>query len=112
MLDQVLNPRDSLRKRLGTCDGCITKNFRALGVGGVGYGDSGTGARLQEFAGGTTRVVSERELPISSTMTGALLVIKPGGLRELNWHPNAAEWRPGRAPAKSRTEAHPPQRRT
>ncbi len=38
------------------------------------------------------RVVSEREFPISSTMTGALLVIKPGGLRELHWHPNAAEW--------------------
>jgi len=46
----------------------------------------------EEFAGGTMRVVSEREFPISSTMTGALLVIKPGGLRELHWHPNAAEW--------------------
>ncbi len=46
----------------------------------------------ERFAGGTMRVVSEREFPISSTMTGALLVIKPGGLRELHWHPNAAEW--------------------
>ena len=26
------------------------------------------------------------------TMTGALLTIKPGSLRELHWHPNAAEW--------------------
>ena len=25
-------------------------------------------------------------------MTGALFVIKPGGMRELHWHPNAAEW--------------------
>jgi oxalate decarboxylase len=44
------------------------------------------------YAGGTMRIVSEREFPISTTMTGALLTIKPGGLRELHWHPNAAEW--------------------
>src|SRR3990170_255699 len=44
------------------------------------------------FAGGTMRTVSENEFPISTTMTGALLIIKPGGLRELHWHPNAAEW--------------------
>lgn len=44
------------------------------------------------FAGGTMRTVSEREFPIASTMTGALLIIKPGALRELHWHPNAAEW--------------------
>lgn len=44
------------------------------------------------FAGGTMRTASEREFPISTTMTGALLIIKPGSLRELHWHPNAAEW--------------------
>jgi hypothetical protein len=38
------------------------------------------------------RIVSEREFPISTTMTGALLTIKPGSLREVHWHPNAAEW--------------------
>jgi oxalate decarboxylase len=43
------------------------------------------------FAGGTMRTVSELEFPISTTMTGALLIIEPG-LRELHWHPNAAEW--------------------
>ncbi|WP_434018971.1 cupin domain-containing protein [Methyloceanibacter sp.] len=36
--------------------------------------------------------VSEREFPISATMSGALLTIKPGALRELHWHPHAAEW--------------------
>ncbi len=25
-------------------------------------------------------------------MTGALLIVEPGGLRELHWHPHAAEW--------------------
>jgi oxalate decarboxylase len=44
------------------------------------------------FASGTLRIVSEREFPISATMTGALMRIKPGGLRELHWHPNADEW--------------------
>lgn len=48
--------------------------------------------RPQTFEGGTLRLASEREFPISTTMTGALLQIKPGGLRELHWHPNADEW--------------------
>jgi oxalate decarboxylase len=46
----------------------------------------------QQFEGGTMRIVSMREFPISATMTGAIFVIKPGAMRELHWHPNAAEW--------------------
>jgi oxalate decarboxylase len=46
----------------------------------------------EPFPGGTMRVASELEFPISTTMTGALLTIEPGGMRELHWHPNAAEW--------------------
>lgn len=46
----------------------------------------------QVFPGGTMRLVSENEFPISTTMTGGLLRIKPGGMRELHWHPNADEW--------------------
>ena len=38
------------------------------------------------------RTVSELEFPISTTITGALRIIEPGALRELHWHPNAAEW--------------------
>ena len=44
------------------------------------------------FSGGEMRIVSEREFPLSTTMTGALLTINPGAMRELHWHPNAAEW--------------------
>jgi len=36
--------------------------------------------------------VSQREFPISTTVTGAYMRIKPGSLRELHWHPNADEW--------------------
>jgi oxalate decarboxylase/phosphoglucose isomerase-like protein (cupin superfamily) len=34
------------------------------------------------FAGGNMRIVSEREFPISTTMTGALLTIRPGAMRK------------------------------
>ena len=32
------------------------------------------------------------QFPISTTMTGVVLEMEPGALRELHWHPNAAEW--------------------
>ncbi len=37
------------------------------------------------------RVGSDR-FPISKTITGVILDLEPGGLRELHWHPNADEW--------------------
>jgi oxalate decarboxylase len=49
-------------------------------------------APLLTFAGGTERIVSQQQFPISSTITGVLMTLKPGGLRELHWHPNADEW--------------------
>jgi oxalate decarboxylase len=49
-------------------------------------------AKPEVFAGGTLRRASATEFPISTTMTGALLIIEPGGMRELHWHPHAAEW--------------------
>ncbi len=61
-------------------DGALTHRYRLLAQ------------KPQVFAGGTNRLVSQREFPISSTMTGALMRIKPGSLRELHWHPNADEW--------------------
>jgi oxalate decarboxylase len=48
--------------------------------------------RPDTYPGGTNRLVSQREFPISATITGALMRIKPGGMRELHWHPNADEW--------------------
>jgi oxalate decarboxylase len=44
------------------------------------------------FPGGTLRLVSAKEFPISTTMTGATMTLDPGALRELHWHPNADEW--------------------
>ncbi|MET0430363.1 MAG: cupin domain-containing protein [Microvirga sp.] len=42
--------------------------------------------------GGTQRVVTMAEFPISTTMAGSVLEIEPGAMRELHWHPNADEW--------------------
>ena len=42
--------------------------------------------------GGTFNLVSQKEFPISATMTGAILTLKPLAIREMHWHPNADEW--------------------
>lgn len=49
-------------------------------------------APLMQFPGGSERLVSQQQFPISTTITGVLLTLAPGGLRELHWHPNADEW--------------------
>jgi oxalate decarboxylase len=43
-------------------------------------------------AGGEDRVVSAKEFPISTTITGAIMDLKPGAVREPHWHPHANEW--------------------
>lgn len=42
--------------------------------------------------GGTQKVVSSKEFPISTTITGSIIELRPGALREMHWHPNADEW--------------------
>lgn len=44
------------------------------------------------FGGGEARFVTVKDFPISTTMCGATMRLKPGALRELHWHPNADEW--------------------
>jgi oxalate decarboxylase len=43
-------------------------------------------------AGGEERIVSAKEFPISKTITGVILDLKPGAIREPHWHPHANEW--------------------
>ena len=38
------------------------------------------------------RIVDSRNFPAEQNIAAALLTIKPGGMRELHWHPNASEW--------------------
>jgi oxalate decarboxylase len=42
--------------------------------------------------GGREWRVDASRFPVSTTITGVLLELEPGGLRELHWHPNADEW--------------------
>jgi oxalate decarboxylase len=44
------------------------------------------------FPGGEERRVSAKEFPVSKTITGIILDLQPGALRELHWHPHANEW--------------------
>src|SRR5205807_6272997 len=42
--------------------------------------------------GGKLWMVDATRFPISKTITGAVLDLEPGALRELHWHPTADEW--------------------
>jgi oxalate decarboxylase len=44
------------------------------------------------YAGGREWRVDSTRFPISKTITGVVLDLDPGALRELHWHPNADEW--------------------
>lgn len=48
-------------------------------------------ARNRLLTGGWSREVTVRELPISTTMAGVNMRLKPGAIRELHWH-KEAEW--------------------
>ena len=41
---------------------------------------------------GDVFIVDSKVFPISTTVAAALVTLKPGGIRELHWHPNADEW--------------------
>jgi oxalate decarboxylase len=38
------------------------------------------------------RIVDPRNFPVSRQIAAALVIVKPGGMRELHWHPNGSEW--------------------
>ncbi|MDR7074022.1 oxalate decarboxylase family bicupin [Fictibacillus barbaricus] len=42
--------------------------------------------------GGTVRIVDSSNFPVSKNIAAALVEIKPGGMREMHWHPNNDEW--------------------
>jgi oxalate decarboxylase len=42
--------------------------------------------------GGEVRIVDSRNFPAAKNIAAALLTIKPGGMREMHWHPRDSEW--------------------
>jgi oxalate decarboxylase len=43
-------------------------------------------------SGGAIYIASQREFPMSTTMTGMVIKLQPGAMHEPHWHPNANEW--------------------
>ena len=48
--------------------------------------------RIVIYKGGREWRVDSTKFPISKTITGVILDLEPGALRELHWHPTADEW--------------------
>jgi len=40
----------------------------------------------------TAKEATAVQFPVSKSLAGVLMALKPRGLRELHWHANAAEW--------------------
>ena len=45
-----------------------------------------------ETSGGTVRLVDSSNFPVATNIAAGLVEVKPGGMREMHWHPNADEW--------------------
>jgi oxalate decarboxylase len=43
-------------------------------------------------AGGKVQIADSTNFKASTTIAAALVTVKPGGIRELHWHPNQDEW--------------------
>ena len=46
----------------------------------------------RETKSGTVRIADSTNFLVSKTVAASMVTIKPGGLREMHWHPNADEW--------------------
>ena len=49
-------------------------------------------APTKSSQGGEVRIVDSSCFPPSTHIAAALVTLKPGGLRELHWHPTSSEW--------------------
>jgi oxalate decarboxylase len=45
-----------------------------------------------QSASGEVRIVDSSNFPVAKNIAAAMVTIKPGGIREMHWHPNASEW--------------------
>jgi oxalate decarboxylase len=41
---------------------------------------------------GNVRIVDSSNFPAAQNISAAMVTLKPGGIREMRWHPNASEW--------------------
>ncbi|WP_079913752.1 oxalate decarboxylase family bicupin [Paenibacillus sp. 32352] len=81
-------PRDVMRD-LQNPDMLVPPPTDAGTIPNMRFSFSDTHMRLEH--GGWAREVTERELPIATTISGVNMALTPGGVRELHWH-QQAEW--------------------
>lgn len=46
----------------------------------------------KKLKNGEVRIIDSSTFKVSTTIAAAIVAVKPGGMRELHWHPNADEW--------------------
>jgi len=46
----------------------------------------------KKTAAGEVRIIDSRNFPVSTTIAVSHVIVRPGAMRELHWHPNADEW--------------------
>ena len=46
----------------------------------------------RETASGSVRIADSTNFVVAKTVAASRVTIKPGGMREMHWHPNADEW--------------------
>jgi oxalate decarboxylase len=52
----------------------------------------GSSDPTKESASGSLRIADSNNFFVSTTVAAALVTVRPGGIREMHWHPNADEW--------------------
>jgi oxalate decarboxylase len=52
----------------------------------------GSSRPTKESSSGTIRVADSSNFNVATTVAAALVTVRPGGVREMHWHPNADEW--------------------
>lgn len=78
----------------GTVPGPIAKERPHQTNGGVAHSFSYHLLNQEPIItnGGKVRIADSTNFTAAKTIASALVEIEPGGMRELHWHPNAAEW--------------------
>jgi len=49
-------------------------------------------APAKQLKNGRVRIIDSSSFKVATTIAAAIVTVKPGGMRELHWHPNADEW--------------------
>jgi len=49
-------------------------------------------APTKKTAGGEVRIIDSTNFLVAQNIASAIVTIKPGGMREMHWHPNVSEW--------------------